>query len=246
MAREGPFKFKKKTKQKKLLSHSKRTYQIFVSCKLSQEATVQGFLLLRWVTLMNSAAIAASMLTSLAAAMLTVASCFSSSGLFGAAQNSVYLVLSRLKESWRMLRPNLSRPAALQGYQRSVDHWNPDHLGFRKKKIFYLKKDSDLHLSYYRLLTKLKGSPITLARWKVSLTLTVHHRDTFSGRSRPRDGRRVFRDLYWAARWQLLLSDLWHFHTVGTMSQPVCKWLCGCGLELTGLEATIKEYFSII
>lgn len=78
---------------------------------------------------------------------------------------------------------------------------------------------------------KMKGLPVTLVQcglWKVSLTLTVHHRDTFSGRSRPRDGHRVFRDLYWAGRWQLLLSDLWHFHTVATMSQALCKWICGC------------------
>lgn len=86
-------------------------------------------------------------------------------------------------------------------------------------------------MSHCYIEMKMKGLPVTLVQcglWKVSLTLTVHHCDTFSGRSRPRDGHRVFRDLYWAGRWQLLLSDLWHFHTVATMSQALCKWICGC------------------
>lgn len=102
-------------------------------------------------------------------------------------------------------------------------------------------------MSHCYIEMKMKGLPVTLVQcglWKVSLTLTVHHCDTFSGRSRPRDGHRVFRDLYWAGRWQLLLSDLWHFHTVATMSQALCKWICGCcSVRRGGLKATIRELF---
>lgn len=91
---------------------------------------------------------------------------------------------------------------------------------FPCKKTKLNKKNPSMSHCYMEM--KMKGLPVTLVQcglWKVSLTLTVHHRDTFSGRSRPRDGHPVFRDLYWAGRWQLLLSDLWHFHTVATMSQ---------------------------
>ena len=68
--------------------------------------------------------------------------------------------------------------------------------------------------------------------WEVSVTLTVYHRDTFTGRSRPHDGHWAFRDLYWAGCLQLLLSDWWHFHTVSTMSQPVCKLSSSCYVVL--------------